>query len=102
MGYYTDYKLSVENGDPFDEVKEKVASVSGYAGWVLWELHDVKWYDHEKHILEVSLLYPDKLIKLEGVGEEKGDMWCTYFLGGKLQNCKAEITFPDFDSNKLK
>lgn len=60
-----------------------------------------KWYEHEEDMKKVSSNYPDVIFTLEGEGEEAGDMWKKYFMNGKMQSCKAVITYPEFDAYLL-
>ncbi len=60
-----------------------------------------KWYGHEKDMKAFSRHFPDLVFKLEGRGEEPGDLWVKYFKNGKMQRCHAKITFAPFDENKL-
>lgn len=86
MGYYTRYTLDVPASVDYVTVKgiEKTLLEISQE-----ELHigaapcDTKWYDHEKHMMELSLLYPDIRFQLEGVGKEQGDVWKQAFLNGK-------------------
>lgn len=48
-----------------------------------------------------SKKHPKTLFKLNGVGEDEGDMWVEYYLNGKMQRGVAEISFPEFDESKL-
>ena len=102
MGYYTDYTVEVENGDPFGEVLGAIKEQSCYGCWHNNQLYEVKWYEHHKDVSEVSKTFPDKLIVIGGEGEESGDIWREYFLNGKSQYVKAKLTFEAFDKNKLK
>lgn len=61
-----------------------------------------KWYDWRKDLKRLSEQFPDTKFTLEGKGEEQGDHWIAYFLGGKCQVCTAQITFEEFDEAKLK
>jgi len=61
-----------------------------------------KWYEHENDMKAISKEYPDVILKLEGEGEESGDIWVKYFVNGKMQTAAAKITFDDFDEKKLK
>lgn len=61
----------------------------------------MKWYEHEKDMRAFSKLFPKVLLTLHGEGEEAGDMWIKYFLGGKCQLAKAEIIYEPFDPKKL-
>lgn len=90
-----DRRLKKEMGEWFRYVFEDRAGFAWESG-----LAD-KWYEHEKHIANVSAVYPLVLFKLHGEGEETGDLWNKYFLGGKVQVCKAHITYDAFDPAKL-
>ena len=95
MGYYTNYDTSGNS----EEIKAAINEASGY---INVEDDCIKWYDHEEHMKEVSLKFPDQLLVLEGDGEEQGDQWKAYYKNGKVQVCKAIITFEEFDEKKLK
>ena len=62
---------------------------------------ECKWYDHEEDMRSFSEKYPTILFELEGEGEENGDHWFEYYLNGKMQRCKAIITFEPYDVTKL-
>jgi hypothetical protein len=61
-----------------------------------------KWYENEKDMRAASLRFPGVLLTLEGEGEEPGDMWRKHFRDGRMQECKAVVTYPEFDEAKLK
>ena len=101
MGYYTTYTLGATQGyDKQEEIEEKLQEISGYSIEFGWN-DSCKWYEHEKHMKELSKIYPETTFLLEGEGEESGDIWQKYFKNGKMQVCKAEIVFPAFDESKL-
>lgn len=60
-----------------------------------------KWNDHVPEMKQFSLRWPAVVFELEGRGEENGDLWHKYFQNGKVQICKAIITFDSFDPEKL-
>jgi hypothetical protein len=60
-----------------------------------------KWYSHEHDMKILSLVFPEIHFTLHGEGEESGDIWKKHFINGKKQVCKAIITFPSFDPDKL-
>lgn len=49
-----------------------------------------------------SKKYPQYIFALYGEGEEAGDTWYKYFQNGKFQECRAIITFPEFNPAMLK
>jgi len=60
-----------------------------------------KWYSWEQDMRKVSAAHPEVLFGMSGEGEDSGDQWKAYFLGGKCQRIGAEITFDPFDPAKL-
>lgn len=110
MGYQTRYSLTIEHqgSDPVSKLLEeaRVLSVKIPNYCDIEELIadgiDCKWYDHDEDMKKISADFPDILFKLEGEGEESGDIWKTYYKGGKAQHCRAKIVFPEFDPSKLK
>lgn len=97
MGYYTMHELTVSD-DRIDDHIEGIEKISGYGG--LFE-ETVKWYGHEKDMRSYSKENPSVLFELKGEGEESGDLWKAYFKDGKMQQCKAKITYDEFDEAKL-
>lgn len=90
-----------EGPDPFlqplieamREIREEGFSCIGTGPW--------KWYEHVGDMVALSRRFPEVLFTLHGEGEESGDIWRKYFLGGKVQVARATITFDDFDPAKL-
>lgn len=125
MGYYTDFNLSVscatmkdgvfrettiESASPErckeleDEIKKMdvFESVSvnpkcRYGG--AWG--NAKWYECASDMLALSARFPEFFFSLNGAGEEQGDLWNAYFFQGKMQECCAQIIWPEFDPSKL-
>jgi len=102
MGYYTEYALSANNAEGLeDKITKDLEEISGYS--IRFGYSDsCKWYNHQDDMLTLSKIYPNVVFVLEGEGEESEDLWIKYFKNGKMQVCKAEITFEKFDENKLK
>lgn len=108
MGYYTAYSLgtykshkdisevlgNLPDGD-FEDLRYAVDEY-GEVG------QSCKWYEHDKDMRRLSLMYPDTVFELCGEGEEQGDSWKAYYKNGKAQRCEAQITYPPFDESKLK
>lgn len=99
MGYYTRYTLEV-NDETYGMIdhKEKISKISGYNNPFDDE---VKWYGHEGDMKKYSKLNKGILFKLIGEGEESNDLWIKYFKDGKMQVCKARITYDEYDESKL-
>ena len=104
MGYYTDFKVSSKDLLP-EKYQQQLEEISSYEfdnhGNELL-LQDVKWYNHDAHMVALSLLYPNVLFSVEGEGEDPGDLWKAYYKNGKSQTCKAIITFEPYDEGKMK
>lgn len=121
MGYYTSYTFSiyanpdVQLVDP--QANEKAAVIinqfvdkelegmfdDGSDGdhYIWYGTESFKWYDCDDDMKKLSSMLPDVVLKMEGSGEEEGDLWQSYFLNGKHQYCPAKITYDDFDPSKL-
>ena len=103
MGYYTSHYLKVIDGDEMlIQALRKECDGAEYALDDDGESREsCKWYDHEKDIKSFSKKHPETLFELEGQGEDSGDMWKKYFKNGKMQNCRAKITYEPFQENLL-
>lgn len=109
MGYYTYYEVSYKDESRGKDYAEKLAKINPdyfdcyYNGFALDCLEDLisadsmRWYDHDKDMLELSKAFPDELFILHGEGEENGDLWNAYYKNGKMQVCHAEFTYPQPD-----
>jgi len=108
MGYYSYYTFSVSEGNEIDddqavaELREENTNAEIALGEDGYPDGHLTWYDHEKDLKEFSKKYPNTVFHLSVEGEENGDMSDKYFKNGKMQICKAEITFPPYDESKLK
>lgn len=103
MGYYTHYKLSLDcprsvDNEIYYYMKERCDNYYGVLGE-----DSCKWYDHEAEMRRLSAVFKNVLFRLDGEGEEQGDVWVKYFKNGKMQECRAEVILDDtFDENKLR
>ncbi len=119
MGYYTNFEIRM-----YDTTKNKAQmsfcdagfgetifknfnEIVGYSfdvtptGDYIYSSDEIKWYDHEAEMKQLSKLYPTVLFQVDGDGEEQGDVWVEYFIDGRSQYIKAEITLDDFDPSQL-
>ena len=97
MGYYTSFEIEADKENLLPEDWQE--KISDYKGFEFGER--VKWYDWQENMKAFSKVYPTVLFTLKGEGEESGDIWIAYFLGGKMQYSKAKIVFEGFDKKKL-
>lgn len=112
MGYYTDYCLYARDkrSSSYHLPEDTVAEIDRVINELdLFEGGDIidglwgnaKWYYHDEDMIKISRQFPDVLFKLEGNGEEQGDMWITYYCDGRMQHCPASISYPPYDPNKM-
>ncbi|MCY9052493.1 hypothetical protein MOE90_02145 [Bacillus spizizenii] len=104
MGYYTDYKLEIDP-EPIGLLKylTKNDLLDSYLFYALTDRgSEMKWYDHEDDMKDISKAFPEALFTLNGDGEESGDVWRKYFKNGKMQTCRAGIVFDEYDEKELR
>lgn len=103
MGYYTKYDLEYEGGNISEhDIIDALATINpGYFEkgddfcWVFEE--EMKWYDCEHDMLELSKLFPDVMFTLYGAGEDREDNWIDYFKAGQMQSCHGTIVYEPFN-----
>ncbi|MHC2451245.1 hypothetical protein ACUXP3_001846 [Bacillus altitudinis] len=104
MGYYTNFEVEIDKDG--DLVREYVNNISPKKDCLVDAFNgrgdDMKWYEHDEDVLEVSRQFPDVLITVKGVGEEYPDFWKTYFKGGKKQHCQGRVVYDEFDEKELR
>ena len=108
MGYYTVHNLDIPGNElSVEEVAAKLAETYNDLDTRYWLSaitgEDVaKWYGHPEDMREISKHWPDILFTLSGVGEETGDVWAEYYLGGKVhREFQPEWVPPPFDPRQL-
>lgn len=130
MGYYTCFTLKVKPYDEKSEKKQPTASEiaktmnegfekdeefypfsssiedlideNSKATSFFMDCEDsAKWYEYDEEMTALSEKYPDTLFKLHGDGEETGDTWDVYYLGGKSAEYRPG-PIPPFDPKDLK
>ena len=80
MGYYTIYSLTKIKGkdEDFDALNKDLREL----GIDLDFDCNLKWYDHETDLENLTKKYPDLVVELEGDGEDVGDYWKKRFKNG--------------------
>lgn len=105
MGYYTDFIVKVEGEKMSDDIVNAITNISQYE--FEWCGDDgistySKWYDFDDDMRKLSELFPDKLFRVDGQGEDLDDIWRTYWKNGKVQESKRTVLYEPFDESKLK
>lgn len=104
MGYFTEHTMEIVKGDLgliedlLEDCEEARYSIDAVGDCY----QESKWYDHKKDLLEFSEKHPDAILKLSGEGEESRDLWVEYYKAGKMQLCKARISFDEFNIDRMK
>lgn len=102
MGYYTKYELSIHDDQGrYLDMGDIVDALVKHVDYDPLD-ESCKWYDHEDDMKWLSKEYSGTVFKLHGEGEESGDLWDKYFLNGKMQACKAIVTYDEYSVKKLK
>ena len=105
MGYYTEYRLDIVEGDDYKtEYMDEVAKISGY-GMIIFREH-VKWYNHEEDMIDYSKQHPNTVFALMGDGDAPRDKWVKYFKNGKMHKDYALkvdefLIFDEYNESKL-
>ena len=108
MGYYTFHELSIYKDDKLEkeidfekeeEIKEELGKSTGYLDSLFEDT--IKWYDHDKDMIEISKKYHDYVFVLTGDGECSDDFWRTYYKNGKTQKVGAELVYGNYSPKKL-
>lgn len=91
MGYYTRFTVTVDPESMTDAVIERVSRISDYSRDTFeGDGESVKWYTCEEDIQKVSAEFPLAVITVDAEGEESGDIWRLYAIGGQTERVKAE------------
>jgi hypothetical protein len=102
MGYETSFKLHTKEDGEFEETLHEISDYDWFDYYDGSYQIDAKWYDYDKHMRELSEIYPGELFKLSGEGEESGDIWEAYYKNGKGVVYRPEIMMPEFNIKDLK
>lgn len=96
MGYYTKFKLKVIKGVKNIDYEEDISeNTSGGFG------EECKWYSFEEEMRAYSLNHPEVIFRIDGEGEESGDLWRAWFKEGKMLRVNAVIVFERYSEEKL-
>ena len=106
MGYYTYYSLEVhgiKNKEEHKALQNLIAdnyyglstdNCDSYDSEAYFPASDeTKWYEHEEDMIKISQQFPNMTFCLEGIGEDREDMWRKYFHNGVVDYCPAHISY---------
>lgn len=108
MGYYTTYSMTVHNVKDKEQFDALCESLDAY-GILRYALdsgsmyedtaefcsyNEVKWYEHEEDMKDISKKFPDMVFQLRGYGEDPEDIWEKYFKYGDCEECIAQVIIP--------
>ena len=95
MGYYTYYNLEVRDLNTKElisealeaEITRKIAVILGLEDNKDTTFEDLlfdelKWYDYDEDMQDLSKEYPDCVFILQGEGEDREDLWRNYYCRG--------------------
>lgn len=117
MGYITEFTLGIEQNEkniPLEDINEFIRNEKKKNDDFMYVFYDEeldrnydisgdgKWYDFDEDITKLSKEFPDVVFRLSGDGEERGDVWVKYYMGGKSQEAERTVTVEEFNPNKLK
>lgn len=109
MGYYTRFDITAKPPIPDEKLAQFEADFEVVTGYGINASRgemglEGKWYDHDKNMVKLSILYADHVFQLDGVGEEDGDVWRMYYRNGKSHSAetKVVVTHAPFDETKLR
>ena len=67
-----------------------------------WAGDEMKWYDHEDDMIELSKKHSDVVFIVEGIGEEFPDAWRMWVHNGEMEKVYAEIKYSSPKNTKFK
>jgi len=76
-----------------EDLEDRLEEIVGYRFDIGGESGPCKWYDYNKHMLQLSLEFPNVTFVVEGIGEDQGDIWRATYKAGTVENKKAKIVF---------
>lgn len=110
MSYYmTLYELNVQNVQDyrFHELRNRLKEMSiiddildnGYYSEkskdaIFYGNNESVWDSHDLDMLSISKQFPEMTFKLKGDGENREDMWETYYHNNVKEECRAVIRYP--------
>lgn len=83
MGYYTTYTISV-TPEPSEDLLAEDVDGETLCSLIVDEWNS-KWYSHDDEMIALSKRWPDYLFRVDGEGEEQGDVWVAFYQAGEKE-----------------
>ena len=94
MGYYTYYDIDIKGHINEEQFAIDFNIVTGGYQYPIQDT--IKWYDYEKDMKKLSLMYPNNYFTIYGTGEDPHDIWVAYFYRGM-----AKLVYPSANEENL-
>jgi len=105
MGYYTHYDVKItgiDNENQAVKIVQEYDLAQDYCyiispiGTEITASFESKWCDWEKDGVALSRNYPQILIEISGLGEDRDDIWKARIRNGDCETVSAKIVYEDF------
>lgn len=86
MGYYTLYCISLEDGkeEQYNRMLKDIDALMECSEMSANEcIYSDKWYNYEADMESLSRNYPDITVRLKGYGDDRDDVWQTFWHNGR-------------------
>lgn len=99
MGYYSNFEITIANEKAnVEEIAEPLSQISGYKIDYLDDetllINDIKWYNWENDMIELSKQFPWAVIEVSRFGEDTLDWEVALFINGKEFSKNVEYVKP--------
>jgi len=101
MGTYSDFNITIEppmNHDDFARVFEQVVGSYVPEDFRLWE---VKWYDWDKDLLNLSIRLPDRIITATRLIEAGNGFYYGHWRNGEGYTAEIPMEAPPVDETRI-
>lgn len=94
MGYYTSHTITITDADGNDVTDNLIEDLAKHTGYAVLQYESIKWYNEESDMREFSALHPGLVFRVDGEGEEPGDIWTHWYKDGKQQSWVLDVVRP--------
>lgn len=94
MGYYTTYQITCSDPGQTDEAIDWLVERTGMSRDHFNGNLPAKWYNYNEDMVALSLTRPGLTYRLEGHGEDTGDVWVAWYRDGQTQGWQLDVQVP--------